>query len=160
MLLSYKCFAHLSKMSTLEPEVIPDFYGEVSIAHHFSIVVLCCYMSLHSEFCVVMSVTFSAWKRCSVRLCLWFFVGGLVSYLRCLCLFSYSAVFRRTVCRVLPVSLNCLFFIATSKYSLPFIYMLPVEHLKKTKGQTTTYKTLHKKDWTTRTPLRLLYRIY
>jgi hypothetical protein len=111
MLLSCKSFAHLSKMPTLEPEVIPDFHGEVSVAHHFSIFVLCYYISLRSEFRVVMSVTFSAWKRCSVRLCLWLFMEGFVSYSRCLYLFSYSAVFRRTVCPVLSVSLNCLFLI-------------------------------------------------
>ena len=37
------------------------------------------YVSLRSEFRVVMSVTISAWKRRSVRLYLQFFLGGLVS---------------------------------------------------------------------------------
>ena len=43
-------------MPTLEPEVIPDFHGEVSVAHHSSIFVLCYYMSLRSEFRVVINV--------------------------------------------------------------------------------------------------------
>jgi hypothetical protein len=41
--------------------------------------VLYYYVSLRSEFRVVMSVTISAWKRRSVRLYLQFFLGGLVS---------------------------------------------------------------------------------
>ena len=44
-------------------------------------------MSLCSELRVVMSVTISAKKRCSVRLYLQLFVGGLMSYLRYLCFF-------------------------------------------------------------------------
>ena len=40
------------------------------------------YVSLRSELRVVMSVTISTWKRCSVRLYLQLFVGGLMSYLR------------------------------------------------------------------------------
>ena len=47
------------------------------------------YVSLHSEFHVVMSVTISALKRCSVRLYLQLFIGGLMPYLRCLCLLVY-----------------------------------------------------------------------
>jgi hypothetical protein len=39
------------------------------------------YVSLRSEFCVVMSFTISTQKRCSVRLYLQLFVGGLMSYL-------------------------------------------------------------------------------
>jgi hypothetical protein len=39
------------------------------------------YVSLRSEFRVVMSVTMSVSKRCSVRLYLHVFVGGLMSYL-------------------------------------------------------------------------------
>jgi hypothetical protein len=40
----------------------------------------------------VMAVTISAYKQCSVRLYLQLFVGGLMSYLRYLCLFAYSGV--------------------------------------------------------------------
>jgi len=39
-----------------------------------------------------MSVTISALKPCSVRLYFQLFVGGLVSYLRYLCLLVYSGV--------------------------------------------------------------------
>ena len=38
------------------------------------------YVSLRSEFPVVISVTIFAFKRCSVRLYLQLFVGGLMSY--------------------------------------------------------------------------------
>ena len=54
------------------------------------------YVSLLSEFCVVMSVTISA-KKCSVRPDLQLFVGELVSYLRYLCLFSHSGA-QRVLC--------------------------------------------------------------
>ena len=49
-------------------------------------------MSLRFKFCIVMSVTISAWKRCSIRLNLELFVERLMSYLRYLCLFPYSGV--------------------------------------------------------------------
>jgi len=52
------------------------------------------YVSLRSQFHVVISVRTSAWKRCSVRLYLQLFVGELMSYLRYLCLFPYSGVQR------------------------------------------------------------------
>ena len=50
------------------------------------------YVSLHSEFRVVMSFRNSASKRSSVRLYLQLFVGGLMSYLRYLCLFTHNGV--------------------------------------------------------------------
>jgi hypothetical protein len=50
------------------------------------------YVPLRSEFRVVISATFFAYKRCSVRHFLQLFVGGLVSYLRYLRLFGYSGV--------------------------------------------------------------------
>jgi hypothetical protein len=49
-------------------------------------------VNLRSEFRVVISVTISAYKRCSVRLYLQLFVEGLMSYLRYLCLLAYSGV--------------------------------------------------------------------
>jgi ABC-type Co2+ transport system permease subunit len=49
-------------------------------------------VSLRSEFRVVMSVTISLYKRCSVLLYLQLFVGGFISYLRYLCLFAHSGV--------------------------------------------------------------------
>jgi hypothetical protein len=45
-----------------------------------------------------MSVTISAWKRCSVRLYLQLLVGGSMSYLRYLCLFAHSGVQRILCC--------------------------------------------------------------
>ena len=49
------------------------------------------HMSLRTKFLVI-SVAVSAWKRCSVRICLLLFVGGLVYCLFCLCLFTCSSV--------------------------------------------------------------------
>jgi len=59
----------------------------VCVAYLFS-----CLWSLRSEFHVVMSFTMSASKRCSVLLYLQLFVGGLMSYLRHLCLVAYIGV--------------------------------------------------------------------
>ena len=50
------------------------------------------YVALRSEFRVVLSVEISAKKRCSVRLYLKLFAGGLVFYLCYLCLFVHSGV--------------------------------------------------------------------
>ena len=70
---------------------------------------------LCSEFRVVMSVTISAQKRCSVRLHLQLFVGGRISYLRYFCLFAqwclthivlcFRFIFLRLMYPILPVSL-------------------------------------------------------
>ena len=78
-----------------------------------------CNPGLRSEFRVVMSVTISALKRCSVRLYIQLFVVGFMSYLCYLCLFAHSGVqhvvlcfcfvFRRIVYPMLPVSLDCPF---------------------------------------------------
>jgi hypothetical protein len=79
------------------------------------------------EFYVVMSATISTWKRCSVRLCLQLFVGGLVSCRRYLCLFACDGV-QRVLCCVfvlfffvlcipmLPISLYCPFVIVPSSF--------------------------------------------
>jgi hypothetical protein len=84
-------------------------------------------VSLRSEFHVVMSVTISALKRCSVRLYLQLFIGGLMPYLCCLFLFEYIGAqhtfllvlfaFLRLVYSMLPFSKNCLFLIAPSVFS-------------------------------------------
>ena len=55
----------------------------------FYVYVLRCYASLRSEFHVVISVAIFACERWSVRLCLQLFVGGDMSYLRCLYLFTW-----------------------------------------------------------------------
>ena len=82
------------------------------------------YVSLCSEFRVVMFITISASKQCSVRLYLQLFVGGLMSYLWYLCSLANSGVqhilccvFLRLVCPMLPVSLDCPVFIAPSVFS-------------------------------------------
>jgi len=58
----------------------------------------CPIMCLRSEFRVVMPVTISAHKWCSVRLYLQLFVGGLMSYLRYLRLFVHGGV-QHMLCR-------------------------------------------------------------
>ena len=55
------------------PEFTPDF-SIVRVAYLFSF--LCYYVFLRSEFRVVMFVSISTLKQCSVRLCLLLFVGG------------------------------------------------------------------------------------
>ena len=91
--------------------------------------VLSYYVSLRSEFRIVMSVMISAYKRCSVHLCLQLFVGGHIFYLRYnFCLFAYSGVvfcfvFLRLVYPMLPVSLDCPFLIAPSVFSNVYWYI-------------------------------------
>jgi hypothetical protein len=94
-----------------------------------SIVVLYYYVSLCSGFRVVMSVTISALKRCSVRLYFQLFIGALLSYFCYLYLFvivsnTYCVVFCVVlvfvlclVCSMLPVYLDCLFLNAPSVFS-------------------------------------------
>jgi hypothetical protein len=75
----------------------------------------------------VMSVTISALKRCSVHHYLQLFVGGLMSYLRYLCLFAYIGVQHILCCvfvlfffvllRMLPVSMDCPFLVDPSVFS-------------------------------------------
>ena len=64
----------------------------------FYLFVLSYDVSLRSEFRVVMSVTISAYKRCSIRLHLQVFVGRLMYYLRYLCLFACSGVQQILCC--------------------------------------------------------------
>jgi hypothetical protein len=82
----------------------------------------CMWNHMKNVFCVMMSVTISAITKCSVLLYPQLFVGGLMSYLRYICLFAYSGlqhivfyVFHRLVYPMLPVSLDCPFLIAHSK---------------------------------------------
>ena len=63
------------------------------------------YASFSSKFSVVMSATISAYKRCPVRLCFKFFVVGVMSDLRYLCLFAYSCVQHLSCCVVCFVCL-------------------------------------------------------
>ena len=98
----------------------------------FSFVInfLCCPITCHY---VLMSVTMSAYKRCSVRLYLQLFVGGLMSYLRYLCLFQHSGVQHILSCVLFFVffvlcALCCQFlwivhFVLPLRYSLTFYKM-------------------------------------
>ena len=96
---------------------------------------MCCPIRcLCSDFRVVMSVTISAWKRCSVRLHLQLFVGGRISYLRYFCLFAqwclthivlcFCFIFLRLMNTMLPVSLDCPFLIAPSVFSSVYFRFL------------------------------------
>ena len=73
------------------PLFIPFFFVAI-----LKIIVL--YIFDISEFRVVVSVAVSAQERCSVRLYLQLFVGGLMSYLRYLYLFTLSGVHHILCC--------------------------------------------------------------
>ena len=94
------------------------------------------YVFLRSEFRVVMSITISTLTLCSVRLYLQLVVGGLMSCLRCLCLFSYSGV-QHILCCVFALfffvlcTLCCQFLLVVLfwlplRYSLTFILSYPL----------------------------------
>ena len=98
-------------------------FGGVRVSHRFSFCVLSYYVSLRSEFRVVMSFTIFAYK-CSVRLYLQLFVGWPMSYLRYLCLWcpTHTVLWLcfdclRLVYPMLPVSLNCPFLIVPAVFS-------------------------------------------
>jgi hypothetical protein len=132
----------------------PCFFYGVRVEHLFSFCVLSYCVSLRSGFRVVMSLTISGYKRCSIRLYLQLFVGGLMSYLRYLCLFAYSDV-QQILCCVFALFLfvlcphvtslssvsifdcpfgTCLRILVLSKYCVVFLFcfcsscvpMLPV----------------------------------
>jgi hypothetical protein len=94
-------------------------------------------MSLRSEFRIVMSAAIIASKRSSVRLCYQLSVGGLMSYLRYLCLLAHSGVQVILYCTlcfgclslvypILSVSLDCPFLIDPSV--LCNVYLIVLEH--------------------------------
>jgi hypothetical protein len=94
-------------------------------------------MSLRSEFRIVMSAAIIASKRCSVRLCYQLSVGGLMSYLRYLCLLAHSGVQVILYCAscfgclslvfpILSVSLDCPFLIDPSV--LCNVYLIVLAH--------------------------------
>jgi hypothetical protein len=83
-----------------------------NISLMFSLWKLWC-VSLRSEFRVVLSVTISAYQRCSVRLYLQLFVGWSMSYSRDLCLFTHSGV-QHILCFVFVLfSLSCVSCVAS-----------------------------------------------
>ena len=103
-------------------------------------------MFSRSEFRFVMSSTISVYKRCSVLFYLQLFVGGLMSYLRYLCLFANHGVQHILCCDfvllvfalclvypMLPVSLDCSFLISPSVlsnvYFLVFVFLLSIGQL-------------------------------
>ena len=94
---------------------------------YVSLCVLSYYVSLRSEFHVVMSVTISAWKRCSVRLYLQLIeYDSLMSHGMCVCL-------RRVVFNIYCVvfllcfSSSCVPYVASFSVFLLLVYpMLPV----------------------------------
>jgi hypothetical protein len=78
-----------NNLSFASTSVHPRFFYVVRVAHCFSL--LCCIIVCHY-------VLSSLWgwcllpfpqKWCSIRLCLQFFVGGLMAYVRYLYLFAY-----------------------------------------------------------------------
>jgi len=71
------------------------------------------YVSLRSEFRIVMPVTISELKRCSVRLYLQLFVGGRMLYLRYLCLFAYMCPTHIVLCFLFLFSSSCVPFLAS-----------------------------------------------
>ena len=86
--------------------------------------VLSYYVSLPFEFHVVMSVTIAAQERCSVRVYLQLFVGGLMSYLRYLCLFAFSGVQYIVLCFCFVFLHSCVPYVASfsglSNFDCPF----------------------------------------
>ena len=86
-------------------------HGEVRVAHIFKFFMLSYYVSLRSETRVVISVTMSAKKRCSVRLYLKLFAGGFI-YVICVCL---RIVLYNTYCDMFlfRLSLSCVPFTAS-----------------------------------------------
>ena len=111
------------------------FMGSVLLIFFRVLFVLFYYVSLRFEFRVLMSVTISAYKLCSVRFSLQLFVwGSCLIYVICVCLCivvsnTYCVVFcifRRLVYPMLPVSLNYPFLILSSVFSK--VYLLDSMH--------------------------------
>jgi len=97
------------------------------------IILVFCVVLLRYGFGVMMSVTISAYKLCSGRLYLKLFLGGLMSYLRYLCLLAFigvqhilCCVVLRLVYHMLLVSLDCPFLIVPSVFSN--VYLLSTKH--------------------------------
>ena len=92
-----------------------------------TLTVLCMLFSVLYRYfdCVVNSVMISAYKRCSVRLYLQLFVGGFMSSLRCLCLFTYGGVQHILCCVfVLFFCTRCCLFLWIVQFVLPLLFSL------------------------------------
>ena len=70
-----------------------QLFGRVRVAHVFF-----CVLYYSSDSRLVMFVAIAVKKLCSVRLYLQLFVGGLMSYLRYLCLLAHSDVQQILCC--------------------------------------------------------------
>jgi hypothetical protein len=135
-------YIQITKMSDMSITVIYHAMSDYTVFHYlkkktYSLMfllfeklrcffVLSYYVYLRSEFLVVISVTISAWKWCSVRLYLQLFVGGYMyiqgilfmlfvfvmrivvsnTYMYCV---VFCFVFLHLVYPILPVSLDCPF---------------------------------------------------
>jgi hypothetical protein len=102
------------------------FLSNVSLI--FALWKLTC-VSLRSEFRVVLSITISAYKRCSVHLYHQLFVGWCMSYSRDLYLFTHSGV-QHILCFVFVLfSSSCDFCFRSSLTScVPFVASLSRLH--------------------------------
>ena len=120
--------------------------------------------------CSAFRVVMSAYKRCSVRLGLQLFVGGLMSYLRYFCLFVYSGV-QRICCFLFCLSSSYVLCTQCFQFLQMYIFNCPsvvfnvylkilkeqsesvnrrrtdktMTKIKRTKRQTTIYKALQRK---------------
>ena len=98
---------------------LPVFVLVVAQSIAFCVLLSRQYVSLRSKFHVVMSVTISAYKRCSVRIYRQWFVGGIISCLRCLWFFSYIGI-QHILCFWCCFSLSCVPYVA-SFFGLSFL---------------------------------------
>ena len=100
----------------------PPFYDGARVAHLFSFFVLSCFVSLRSQFRVLMSYDFRIITLFGSSY-LQFFVGGRMFYLRYVCLFAYNDVQHILYCVFVLFffvlcTLCCQFFL-----DCPFIYI-------------------------------------
>ena len=106
---------------------------EKCLLREVQITVLLCVCMFRVPYCDVRYVF--RIKQCSGRLYLLFLVGGIMSYLRYLCLFENSGVqhiffcvfvlfvYLRLMCRMFPVSLGYPFLIAPSIFSSVYVLL-------------------------------------
>jgi hypothetical protein len=93
------------------------YYSAKDTVHLFSFFVLSYYVSLSSEFRIVMFVTISALKGCAVHLYLRLFVGGIMPFLRYLCLLVYGGVQHVLCCVFLWFCLSSSSILHVSSFS-------------------------------------------
>jgi hypothetical protein len=105
------------------------------LMHHFRLLCILAYSDVHVSLCsvfrVVLFAMISAYKPCSVRVNLQFFVGQRMSHLRDVCLIAYSGVQQILVLFLICFSTSCVsyvanipglsFLIAPSVFSIVFL---------------------------------------